>query len=236
MQREHAVSRRLEARVRRDFAGDSADDVLARLGGLQLALAEKQSIERIHAAVVFLAVGDLDKFEDAVLVAETDWRDVLVASGLSFGWVAHLDEELGSEGATMTPNLDRLLEFVRNYTEAWCSQDPARVAEHYAPEGSLTINGGTPAVGRASITEVARSFMTAFPDMRVLMDDLRVQDGSIEYHWMLVGTNTGPGGTGNAVQISGFEDWAIGADGLIAASLGTFDQVEYDRQLEHGVE
>ena len=43
----------------------------------------------------------------------------------------------------MTLAPDRLDDFALGYTEAWYSQDPARVAEHYAPEGSLTINGGT---------------------------------------------------------------------------------------------
>ena len=125
-------------------------------------------------------------------------------------------------------NLD---EFARNYTDAWCSQDPARVAEHYAPDGSLTINGGAPSLGRKAITEAARSFMTAFPDLQVLMDELRGN----EYHWTLVGTNTGPGGTGNRVRISGYEEWTIGADGLIAASLGHFDEAEYARQLREGI-
>jgi hypothetical protein len=110
------------------------------------------------------------------------------------------------------------------------------VAENYAPDGSLTINDGPPSVGRAAITEAARSFMVAFPDMQVLMDDLAVLGGKAEYRWTLVGTNTGPGGTGRRVRISGFEEWTIGDDGLIAASLGHYDQVEYDRQLEHGVE
>jgi predicted ester cyclase len=136
----------------------------------------------------------------------------------------------------MTPDPDQWLDFARRYTEAWCSQDPASVAEHYAPEGSLTINGGPPSVGRAAITEAARSFMTAFPDMRLLMDDLRVQDGGAEFHWTLIGTNSGPGGTGKRVRFSGFEEWTIGDDGLVAESQGRFDQAEYDRQLEHGVD
>ncbi len=135
----------------------------------------------------------------------------------------------------MTLDSDRLLDLARRYTEAWCSQDPARVAEHYAAGGSLTINGGTPSVGRAAITEAARSFMTAFPDMRVLMDEVIVKDDAAEYHWTLVGTNTGPGGTGRRVRISGFEEWTIGNDGLVAESQGHYDQAEYDRQLEHGV-
>jgi nuclear transport factor 2 (NTF2) superfamily protein len=134
------------------------------------------------------------------------------------------------------PDRRQLLDFARRYTDAWCSRDPSSVAEHYAVEGSLTINGGEQSVGRAAITEAARSFMTAFPDMQVLMDDLIVRDGGAEYRWTLVGTNTGPGGTGNRVWISGFEEWTIGDDGLIAASLGHYDESEYDRQLEHGVE
>jgi predicted ester cyclase len=136
----------------------------------------------------------------------------------------------------MTPDRDRLLEFARRYTEAWCSRQPAGVADHYAPDGSLTVNDGPPAVGRAAVIEVARSFMSAFPDLQVLMDDLVVDDDRTEYHWTLVGTNTGPGGTGNRVRISGFEEWTIGDDGLVAASQGHFDQTEYDRQLEHGVD
>ena len=136
----------------------------------------------------------------------------------------------------MTPDSNELPEFARRYTDAWCSQDPARVAEHYAPEGSLTINGGTPSIGRAAIKDAAQSFMTAFPDMQVLMDDLVVRDEGVEYHWTLVGTNTGPGGTGNRVRISGFEEWTIGDDGLVAESQGHFDQAEYDRQLEYGMD
>jgi predicted ester cyclase len=136
----------------------------------------------------------------------------------------------------MTPAPDEQRDFARRYTEAWCSQEPARVAEHYAPDGSLTINDGPPSVGRAAIAEAARSFMVAFPDMQVLMDDLVANAENIEYRWTLVGTNTGPGGTGHRVRISGFEEWTIGDDGLIAASLGHYDQAEYDRQLEHGLE
>ena len=134
----------------------------------------------------------------------------------------------------MAPDPEQLDGFAERYTEAWCSQDPARVAAHYAPDGSLTINEAAPSVGRAAITEAARSFMIAFPDIQVFMDDVLIKDHGVEYHWTFTGTNTGPGGTGKRVRISGFEEWTIGEDGLIAASLGHFDEAEYERQLEHG--
>jgi SnoaL-like polyketide cyclase len=81
----------------------------------------------------------------------------------------------------MTPDRHQLLDFARHYARAWCSQDPGSVARHYAEEGSLTINGGPPSVGRAAITDAAKSFMTAFPDLQVLMDDLVVRDHGAEW-------------------------------------------------------
>lgn len=129
---------------------------------------------------------------------------------------------------------EELREFAEGYTAAWCSQDAARVAAFFSPGGSLTINGGTPAVGRRAIMEAAQAFMTGFPDLRVVMDKLLVQGDRTEYHWTLIGTNTGPGGAGHPVRISGFESWQMGADGLIACSQGHFDSAEYLRQLEGG--
>jgi len=124
-----------------------------------------------------------------------------------------------------------LRSFAEAYTAAWCSQDAARVASFYAEDGSLTINEEAPAVGREAITTAAQGFMTAFPDLKVFLDDLRLEDDRVIYHWTLTGTNTGPGGTGRAVRISGFEVWRIGADGLIANSRGKFDSLDYQRQL-----
>ncbi len=124
----------------------------------------------------------------------------------------------------------RVRDLARSYTNAWCSHDPARVAAHYVPGGTIAINGGEP----TEVTEVARSFISAFPDIEVFMDDLVFKDETVEYHWTFTGTNTGPSGTGNSVRISGFEEWTFGDDGLVVESRGQYDQDEYDRQLEHG--
>jgi len=124
-----------------------------------------------------------------------------------------------------------LRNFAERYRAAWCSQDAASVATFFAPDGSLTINGGAPAVGREEISAAARSFMIAFPDLRVIMDRLARAGDRIEFYWTLIGTNTGPGGSGNAVCISGFESWRMGANGLIEESLGSFDAEDYARQI-----
>ena len=135
----------------------------------------------------------------------------------------------------MASDPERLRGFAEDYTAAWCSMDPAEVAAHFTPSGSLAINGGPPAVGRDALTAVAASFYEALPDMRVYFRDLVVDGDRIEYHWTFTGTNTGPGGTGNAVRVDGFEAWTIGEDGLIGSSIGSYDAQEYARQLAEGV-
>jgi hypothetical protein len=64
------------------------------------------------------------------------------------------------------------------------------------------------------------------------MDGIGVDGDQAVYRWTLTGRHTGPEGTGRAVRISGFEEWTIRPDGLIAKSKGTFDEAEYQRQLK----
>ena len=120
--------------------------------------------------------------------------------------------------------------FSTRYTAAWCSQNAASVAAFFAENGSLQINSGAPSVGRTAITAAAQDFMTAFPDMVVTMNEVAFEADGAVYRWTLSGTNTGPGGSGKSVRISGYEEWTLGADGLIARSLGHFDQADYIRQ------
>ena len=128
----------------------------------------------------------------------------------------------------------RLRDFGNRYTAAWCSQNPASVAAFFAETGSLQINHGAPSVGRAAIASAAQGFMTAFPDMVVRMDSVGMEGSQALYRWTLTGTNSGPGGTGKGVRISGYEEWTFGANGLIAKSKGYFDEAEYNRQLKVG--
>jgi predicted ester cyclase len=85
--------------------------------------------------------------------------------------------------------------------------------------------------------------MTTFSDMIVTMDKVTPasRDGGRSscdavFRWTLTGINTGPGGTGKCVRVSGYELWKIDNDGLIAESEGHFDRAEYERQLKNGVD
>lgn len=118
-----------------------------------------------------------------------------------------------------------LTEFAKRYAEAWCSQDPERVAAFFAKDGALSVNGAPP----VPIAEEARAFMRDFPDMIVTFDKLEPCGDRTAFHWTLIGTYAG---NGNRVRISGYELWKIDDNGLIADSKGHFDAAEYERQLK----
>jgi hypothetical protein len=71
------------------------------------------------------------------------------------------------------------------------------------------------------ITEFATRYATAWSSQVIF-----------HLHW--TGTNTGPGGTGNAVDLRGFEEWTLDGNGLILESRGHYDEAEYQRQLNAG--
>ena len=129
-------------------------------------------------------------------------------------------------------NSETLSEFAKRYAEAWCSHKAERVAAFFAENGSLKVNDDAPAIGRMAIVEIASGFIRDFPDLIVTFDKLEPRGDATAFHWTLTGTNTGPGGIGSRVRISGYELWKIDNDGLIAESKGHFDAADYQRQLK----
>ena len=120
----------------------------------------------------------------------------------------------------------------RAYTRAWCSHDPEAVASFYAENGRITINDGEPSNGRVEVAAMARGFIGELPDIVVHMDDFRSSGTHGVFRWTLEGHNTGPGGTGNYVKVSGWEYWCYDSEGLVAESYGHFDAEVYERQIK----
>lgn len=129
---------------------------------------------------------------------------------------------------------DELTDFATRYAAAWSSKSPDSLAAFYTDDGILTVNNGEPATGRAAVRATVESFMTAFPNMVVILDSVVPTAAGARFHWLWTGTNTGPGGTGKAVRMRGYEDWTLTPDGRIAQSLGHYDDAEYQRQLREG--
>jgi len=124
-----------------------------------------------------------------------------------------------------------LVAFASRYADAWSGLDPAAFAGFYAEDATFRINDGEPSIGREAIAATAASFMAGFPDMVVALEDVHREGDHVHFHWHWTGTNTGPDGTGNAVDLRGYEQWLLDDNGLIRETRGHMDDAEYQRQL-----
>ncbi len=78
---------------------------------------------------------------------------------------------------------------------------------------------------------MAQGFFNGFPDLVVRMDSIRTSGTYCVFLWTLEGTNSRPDGTGNWVEVSGWEYWRLTNDGLVAKSKGHFDAADFERQV-----
>lgn len=141
--------------------------------------------------------------------------------------------------STALPDEERKLNmetFARSYAQVWSGVRPEFVAMFFEENGSLQLNESKAATGRAQIAEVVQGFMRDLPDMLVRYDSLVNKTTGIEFHWTLIATHSGPGGTGNKVEVSGCELWQMGDNDRILKSQGHFPTEEYNRQLGIGLE
>jgi hypothetical protein len=90
-----AMTKRLRERIERDFPESGSAVAVVRL------IAESSEVERVQAAIVLSARGNLGWLRDACRLARQDWRDVLVNGGLADeDWREKLDAVLGRTDAT----------------------------------------------------------------------------------------------------------------------------------------
>ena len=61
---------------------------------------DKYDMDRIRIAVLKLCEGSMDKLVEAIVLAQTDWRDLLVAAGFGHDTQAH--EKWSPENQTTT--------------------------------------------------------------------------------------------------------------------------------------
>lgn len=85
------TQRRLEILFREEDRAEAAR-LLAEECGNNLPFLEKldeRGLERFQFAALKLSEGDLTKLRDAVALAKTDWRDLLMAAGFGHDTRAH---------------------------------------------------------------------------------------------------------------------------------------------------
>ena len=86
---QYHVARLFPAQEREEVTRLLQEDCGAALPGTDNASAE--FFERVRCAALKLSQGRVDKLYDAITLAQTDWRDLLVAAGFAEDPQAHRD-------------------------------------------------------------------------------------------------------------------------------------------------
>jgi len=127
---------------------------------------------------------------------------------------------------SLNPNAVRKL--AADYTAAWNSGDPDRVASFYAENGAIVINRSDAHQGREAMAAMAAGFFAAVPDLRLSCDDLRIAGNHAAFFWTFTGHDSE---TRNLLSVAGWEEWDIGNDLKVQSSRGWFDAEDYARQI-----
>ncbi|MEZ5564267.1 MAG: hypothetical protein R3F24_01560 [Gammaproteobacteria bacterium] len=69
--------------IERSFSPEHRDYVATRLANTGLPMGAVAPPPRVHAAILWLAKGDREQFDQALAQACVDWRDTLAAAGLA---------------------------------------------------------------------------------------------------------------------------------------------------------
>ena len=106
------------------------------------------------------------------------------------------------------------------YTAAWNSKSAEAVASFYAEDGEIVINRGEPWSGRARVQAMAEGFYTDVPDLTLTCDDVRLAGDHAVYVWTFTGHDAS---SGRPLNIRGWEEWELDAEGKVRHSRGWFD-------------
>ncbi len=121
-----------------------------------------------------------------------------------------------------------ITKMAQDYTAAWNSKSAEAVASHYCADGWIVINRGEPWKGRSRIAEMASGFYAAVPDLSLSCDEIRCAGFHAVYVWTFTGHDAN---TGNPLKVRGWEEWELGDDLKVKASLGWYDADAYARQV-----
>ncbi len=123
---------------------------------------------------------------------------------------------------------NEMAKIAAEYTKAWNSGSAEAVASFYAPEGQIIINKGEPWSGRSRVQDMAAGFYADVPDLVLNCDDLRCAGNHAIFVWTFTGHDAA---TKTPLSIRGWEEWELGEDMKVIASLGWFDADDYARQV-----
>lgn len=127
-------------------------------------------------------------------------------------------------------------EVTRQYNDAWNRHDPEAFVAVFTKDGTYSNPDTYPGIGGESLAEFVKGLWTAFPDFSVeVLNAGEIEPGLVVHHWLVRGTNTGPGAdgskpTGRTLSLKGASIIEVEGD-KIRSDQCYFDRKAVEEQL-----
>lgn len=130
--------------------------------------------------------------------------------------------------------VDLMKRVTRKVIEALNQANPDTLDETHDPNAVWHGPGGKEIRGITGIKEMVSGYTTAFPDLKMTVEDLVAEGDRIACHWRVVGTHDGPLGdipaTGRKIDIHGHIVSRF-KRGKIVEEFESFDELGMLKQL-----
>jgi len=128
----------------------------------------------------------------------------------------------------MTEKARDVEKLAREHAAAWTNGSADEIAEMFAENGSISVNGGEAQVGRADIIEHAKGMLATFPGLVVHCHETRHAGDRAVFIWTLEGRHAE---TGNFVTLPGWHEWELDENMKVRRCRGFFDASSFERQI-----
>jgi len=128
-------------------------------------------------------------------------------------------------------------EITRRYHDAWSGRDADALVACFTKDGKFCNPDTYPGIGGEALANYVKGIWTAFPDFSAeLLNAGEIQPGLVAHHWLVRGTNTGPGAdgsepTGRTMTLQGASIIRVEGD-KIRSDQSYFDGRAMDKQLQ----
>jgi uncharacterized protein (TIGR02246 family) len=110
-----------------------------------------------------------------------------------------LDAEPEVERSMSTAAAPTVETLIDDYSAAWASHDPDRIAAFHAQDGVFELHSGSagPVRGRTAIRDAFAAFLAQFPDLEFVERELHSADWGWAVRWTMSGTLAVPFAVGD---------------------------------------
>ena len=126
-------------------------------------------------------------------------------------------------------------EIARRYHETWNGRDADALVASFTKDGLFCNPDTSPRINGEALANFVKSVWRAVPDFSIeLLNAGEIEPGVVAHHWIMRGTNTGPGidgsaPTGNTFGIKGASIVQVEGD-KIRSDQAYFDRKAFDEQ------